>query len=190
MLKVKLLRGSALNHTAVLKSMGAIMVSIKKNKKGRPKAKWKSKANAERIFELMRTGKSLREICFEQKLPLSKVYEWLNGEYRDNYTLAQEARADKMFDDLLDIADDCSEDKDAVAKARLMIDTRKWVIGRMCPKKYGEKLGVDVSGNIEETHNGEVNITPSDTAIRGINAIIGAIIRTGKADSVEDTGKK
>lgn len=168
------------------------MAGEKKRKKaGRPKAKWKSKANAERIFEEMRAGKSLREICVAKELPLSKVYEWLSSdEYRDNYTLAQEARADKMFDDLLGIADECSEDKDAVAKARLMIDTRKWVMGRMCPKKYGEKLGVDVSGKIEETHNGEVNITPSDTAIRGINAIIGAIIRTGKTDSVEDTGKK
>lgn len=165
----------------------------KKSKVGRPKAKWKSKANAERILEKIRNGNSLREICAAQGLPLSKVYEWLNGEeYRDKYAAAQEDRADKMFDDILEIADSVKPDKNAVAAARLQIDTRKWVMGRMCPKKYGDKVNLDVSGKVEETHthDGRIDIAPDSNAIQGLNAILKSVIRSGKTDGVSDTGEE
>lgn len=165
----------------------------KKSKAGRPKAKWKSKANAERIFEKMRNGNSLREICAAQGLPLTKVCEWLNGEeYREQYADAQEARADKMFDDILEIADSAKPDKNAVAAARLQIDTRKWIMGRMCPKKYGDKVGVDISGEVKETHthDGRIDIAPDSNAIQGLNAILKSVIRSGKTDNVSDTGEE
>lgn len=161
-----------------------------KNKGGRPKAKWKTKASAERIFEAMRAGKSLRSYCSENGLPLSKVYEWLNTEFCDNYADAQAARADFFFDEILNIADNTLPDKNAVAKARLMIDTRKFAMARMAPKKYGEKVNVDVSGKTEVEHNGKVDITPADCAIQGVNAIISAVIRAGKSEHMEDTGKE
>lgn len=162
-----------------------------KNKIGRPKAYWKSKANAERLFEEMRNGKSLREVCKEKGLPLNKVYEWLNGdEFRDNYTDAQAARADYFFDEILNIADSCASNKDAVAKARLRIDTRKFAMARMAPKKYGEKVNVDVTGSTEVKHNGKIDFAPTDSAIQGVNAIISAIIRSGKSECMEDAGEK
>lgn len=162
-----------------------------KQKMGRPKAKWKSKANAERIFEEMRNGKSLREICRDKNLPLNKVYEWLNSEeFRDNYTDAQAARADYFFDEILSIADDCPSDKDEVAKARLRIEARKFAMARMSPKKYGEKVNVDLSGTTEVKHNGKVDIAPTDSAIQGVNAILSAVIRSGKSERVEDAGEK
>lgn len=170
----------------------ATMAKGAKTKKvGRPKAKWKSKANAERIFEEMRGGLSLREICFRRGLPLAKVYEWLNGEeFRDNYADAQTQRADFFFDEIIKIADEVAEDKDAVAAARLKIDTRKWMMGRMCPKKYADKVNVDVNGALKETHDGKIDIAPTDSAIQGVNAILDAIIRAGKSDGVEDAGQK
>ena len=161
-----------------------------KNKGGRPKAKWKSKATAERIFEKMREGKSLRAICKEDGLPTTKVYEWLNGEFCEQYADAQEARADYYFDEILNIADEVKPNKNAVAKARLMIDTRKFAMGRMAPKKYGEKVNVDVSGECEVKHDGKVDIAPTDSAIQGINAIIERVIRAGKTEHVADTGEK
>lgn len=162
-----------------------------KKKNGRPKAKWKTKANAERIFEAMRNGESLRNYCLEHGLPLTKVYEWLNSdEFRENYTDAQAARADYFFDEILNIADGCPADKEEVARAKLRIETRKFAMARMSPKKYGEKVNVDLSGATEVKHNGKINIAPTDTAIQGINAIINAVIRQGKSECVEDTGEK
>lgn len=163
----------------------------KTKRRGHPKARWKTKANAERILEDMRGGKSLRQICREKSLPLTKVNEWLNSEeYREQYADAQAARADYFFDEILNIADDCAANKDAVAKARLMIDTRKFAMARMSPKKYGDKVNVDVSGEVKETHNGKIDIAPDDSAIRGINAILGKVIRAGQNNSVEDTGEE
>ncbi len=162
-----------------------------KRKVGRPKAKWKTKANADRIFEAMRNGQSLRNYCTLNSLPLTKVYEWLNSdEFRENYADAQAARADYFFDEILNIADDCPPDKEEVARAKLRIETRKFAMARMSPKKYGEKFNVDLSGTTEVKHNGKVDIAPTDSAIQGINAILGAIIRSGKSERVEDTSEK
>lgn len=38
--------------------------------------------------------------------------------------------------------------EDMIAHRRLQIDTRKWLMGKLKPKKYGEKLDVDVSGKM------------------------------------------
>jgi hypothetical protein len=61
---------------------------------------------------------------------------------------AREAQADAIFDECLDIADDGSNDfmgedekynGDAVARSKLRVDTRKWMAGKLAPKKYGDK---------------------------------------------------
>lgn len=166
-------------------------VAKPKKKVGRPKAKWKTKACAERIFEAMRNGKSLRNYCSENGLPLTKVYEWLNSdEFRENYTDAQAARADYFFDEILNIADGCPADKEEVARAKLRIETRKFAMARMSPKKYGEKVNVDLSGTTEVKHDGKIDIAPTDSAIQGINAILSAVIRSGKSERVEDASKE
>ncbi|TOM55042.1 ubiquitin carboxyl-hydrolase, partial [Vibrio parahaemolyticus] len=67
---------------------------------------------------------------------------WLreNADFREQYAKAMESRADAVFEELFDIADDVSEESAAVAKAKLRIDTRKWALARMSPKKYGDKI--------------------------------------------------
>ena len=141
---------------------------------GRPKVKWKSKANADRIFAAMQDGKSLRRLCRENGWPHSTVLAWLNGEFSDQYTQAQERPADK----------------EEVAAAKLRIDTRKWIMGRMSPKKYSDRVNVDMSGETKVTHDGTVEFTPTDMAISRLDEIIGRVVGTGKDTSMEDTGKE
>lgn len=43
-------------------------------------------------------------------------------------------------DEILSIADNCAPDKSCVAKARLQIDARKWLLSKMIPKEYGEGI--------------------------------------------------
>lgn len=157
---------------------------------GRPKVKWKSKANADRIFAAMQDGKSLRQICRENDWPHSTVLAWLNGEFSDQYTQAQERRADYYFEEILEIADSCPADKEEVAAAKLRIDTRKWIMGRMSPKKYSDRVNVDMSGETKVTHDGTVEFTPTDMAISRLDEIIGRVVGTGKDTSMEDTGKE
>lgn len=86
-----------------------------------------------------------------------RVYQWLaeNEEFQKQYAHAREMQADAIFDECMDIADDANNDfkvndegqvqidHDAVNRARLRIDTRKWMAGKLRPKKYGDKIEVD-----------------------------------------------
>lgn len=52
-----------------------------------------------------------------------------------------------MAEEIVEISDvgnknpDNGEDsKNAIARARLRVDTRKWLMSKMAPKKYGDKL--------------------------------------------------
>lgn len=97
-------------------------------------------------------------------LPLpnySSIMAWIDKDKSllDKYTRAKEAQADFMADEILDIADDATNDwmekhdkeggnvgyqinKEHVQRSRLRIESRKWLASKLKPKKYGEKLAV------------------------------------------------
>ena len=106
-------------------------------------------------------GESLLKICKDKHMPSrDNVYRRLlnNAEFYDKYTKAKAAQADTYFEQVIEIADDTSNDwiegedgpklnSEHVNRSRLRIDARKWVAGKLRPKVYGDKL--DVDGSIE-----------------------------------------
>jgi hypothetical protein len=75
-------------------------------------------------------------------------------EFAEQYAHARDSQADTLADEILDIADDGSNDYmgddetyngDAVARSKLRVDARKWIASKLKPKKYGDKtlLGSD-----------------------------------------------
>jgi hypothetical protein len=108
-------------------------------------------------------GESLRSICSDEGMPdKSTVFRALADDtaFRDQYARAREAQADAIFDEILDIADDGSNDwmerhddqggnigwkenGEAIGRSRLRIDARKWMAGKLRPKVYGEKLDLN-----------------------------------------------
>lgn len=77
-------------------------------------------------------------------------------DFIEQYRAALEMKADLMRDDLLEIADDGSQDTyidpasgqertnaEVVARSRLRVDTRKWLMARQSPRKYGDKLDLN-----------------------------------------------
>lgn len=108
------------------------------------------------ICERIAEGESLRAICRGDDMPSrSSVFKWLieHKAFSDQYTRAREAQADALFEDILEIADDKSQDvkivgederevcnTEFVQRARLRVDARKWMAGKLAPKKYGEKV--------------------------------------------------
>lgn len=112
---------------------------------------------AETICERLIDGKSLRTICCDQAMPSTgTICRWLANDkaFREQYERARDAQADTLADEILDIADDGSNDYmgedekyngDAVARSRLRVDARKWIASKLKPKKYGDKtlLGSD-----------------------------------------------
>jgi hypothetical protein len=68
---------------------------------------------------------------------------------RDRYAHAQQAGLIAMADDINDIADSCDAQYGAaVNKARLQVDTRKWLLSKLLPQKYGDKVDVRHDGQV------------------------------------------
>lgn len=107
----------------------------------------------------MSSGMSLNKICKAEDMPhISSVFEWLirHPEFADKYARAQTARAETLMDELVDISDEPADhsfrtpgDPGGVQHRKLQIDTRKWAISKMFPKKYGEKVETTHAGSVE-----------------------------------------
>lgn len=122
-------------------------MATEKNKGGRP-SDYLPEVAAD-ICALLASGESLLKVCKRPGMPdKSTVFRWLaaHDEFRDNYAKATEARADSIFEEMFVIADDAIPDAAEVAKARLRVDTRKWALARMNPRKYGDKVTNEIVG--------------------------------------------
>ena len=126
-----------------------------------------SEAMANRICEEIADGKTVSEICAAEDMPArSTVFKWLSDheEFSDQYARAREDQVERMADELLEIADDGTNDYmerqnddgstyevfngEHVQRSRLRVDTRKWLMSKMLPKKYGDKQEVNHSGAV------------------------------------------
>lgn len=128
-----------------------------------------TEAIADEICERIADGESLRSICTDANMPAkSTVFKWLanNAAFADQYARAREAQADSLTDDILPIADDSRNDwlkkwgeedenagwvqnAEAMRRAQIRIDARKWLAGKLAPKKYGEKQQIEHSGGFK-----------------------------------------
>lgn len=119
-----------------------------------------------KICALIADGKSLREIDSLEDMPSkSTILEWLvtgqHAEFSDQYARAREIQLESAADELLEIADtpqlgiietikpDGSVEvkkEDMLGHRKLQLDTRKWILARRLPKKYGDKLTQEITG--------------------------------------------
>jgi len=80
---------------------------------------------------------------------LSTLMKWVTDsdkkDFSEQYARARDCQADYYADEIVDIADELSEDADsnAIQRAKLRVDSRKWKVARMSPRKYGDKSQVD-----------------------------------------------
>ena len=109
-------------------------------------------------------GESLRSVCSAAGMPDRRtIYRWLRShvEFVSRYSFATDARAELIAEEVLEIADDASGDyklverngelvwvidPEVIQRARLRIDTRKWTLAKLAPKKYGYGIGQERSG--------------------------------------------
>jgi hypothetical protein len=123
-----------------------------------------------KICERMCEGESLKAICRDDSMPArGTIHRWLlegkYPEFNDSYAKAYSIRTENMFDELIEIADDGTNDymerqnKDGttyeavnsehINRSRLRVDTRKWKLAKMHPEKYAErsKIETEITGN-------------------------------------------
>ena len=109
--------------------------------------------SADEICKRIMKGESLSSICRDDFMPARwLVYEWLAAtpEFSDNYARAMDVRADHVFDEIMEIADDpMNLAPENLNAAKVKIDARKWALGKMQPKKYGDKLALDHTGQVK-----------------------------------------
>jgi hypothetical protein len=84
-------------------------------------------------------------------------------DFADKYARVSEIREKVIFEEILNIADTPQIGKvetlkewgvevktaDMIEHRRLQVDARKWILGKMAPKKYGEKLDVNHGGQVD-----------------------------------------
>ena len=100
---------------------------------------------AEQICDYIKEGKTLRTISEIDGMPnKSTILKWRNNnnEFKDQYTRAKEEQSEAFNEELIEIADDLTVEPD---RAKLRIETRKWVMGKMKPKKYKENTSAGIS---------------------------------------------
>lgn len=115
---------------------------------------------AEAILLRLADGESLRSICCDQEMPArTTVYSWIMEDtdgFADHYARARELQADSHADDIIDIADDGSNDwmerrreggsvdqvvdHEHIQRSKLRVDARKWAASKLKPKRYGERI--------------------------------------------------
>jgi hypothetical protein len=111
----------------------------------------------DKILDRIANGESVRQICADDGFPSQETfYKWLrqDAEKAEKYARAKEHQADYYAEEIIEICDDASNDwmlregktaldAEHVSRSRLRVDTRKWLMGKLRPKKYGDKSEID-----------------------------------------------
>jgi len=121
-----------------------------KGKVGRPTKKTPDIMN--RICAGISVGKSARAMCIEVGIEQPTLWDWLNTDetFSKQYARSKEDCADCYADEIAEIADelpDGSLDPQVFnARQRLRVDARKWTASKLRPKRYGDKVDMNLGG--------------------------------------------
>jgi hypothetical protein len=141
----------------------------------------KAKTCAE-ILARVTDGQSLRAACRngDDWTPSEALFrQWCDSDadLASQYARAREDRADVIFEECIEIADRQGADivtvdgvdtidHNVIARNKLMIDTRRWMLGKMQPRKYGDKVlhGSDPENPLPEHRTIVATMTPQEAA--------------------------
>lgn len=118
---------------------------------------------ADRICDFIIEGVPVSAICRMDGMPSqSTVYKWLryNEEFAQKYWQARKCSVERLADEMLAIADDGKNDymervrrdgevevvadHEHMQRSALRISTRKFLLSRLSPERWGEKVKVNV----------------------------------------------
>ena len=121
---------------------------------------------AEAICAEIITGRSLPDISGDPGMPhVRTIFRWLANqpEFQRLYELACLSRTHALAEEIIAISDDDSADwieepakhgagvvrradNAAVQRARLKVDSRKWLLSKLQPRKYGDRVSAELTG--------------------------------------------
>lgn len=141
----------------------------------------------DKVIDYISNGMSLRSALKQEDTFSKTIWDELiqEEEKKTRYTRAREERADAIFEEILEIADNSGNDKtvnsdgvevinhEAIQRDRLRVDARKWAASKMNPKKYGDKL----------------DVTSKDKELTKQNPVINLIVE-GKTINLKENNEK
>ncbi|MEN2787856.1 hypothetical protein ACFOKI_15870 [Sphingomonas qilianensis] len=147
------------------------------------------------ICERLADGLSLREICRGEGMPgKSTVMRWLAADeaFRGQYATARFLQADALADEVLEISDDGRNDwmerfegdkrgpgydlnGEHVQRSKLRVDSRKWLAGKIAPKKYGDAALLKLGGH----DGGEMGGGEISAAVAGLASLAASLLTKG-----------
>jgi hypothetical protein len=108
---------------------------------------------ADLICSKIADGYTLRQIAKIIDCEASAITCWVrqDDEFATQYARAREIQAELFGDELIEIADDGSNDwmeregvvvadHEHIQRSKLRCDNRKWLMSKMLPKKYGDRV--------------------------------------------------
>jgi len=137
------------------------------------------------IIQRVANGESLRAICRDEGMPpRTSVRKRINqsSSLRAQFARACEERAELLCDDLLDISDSTQvgevvttgpkgvevKQADMLGHRQLQVDTRKWLLSKLMPHRFGERVEHTGAGGgaIQVEHGMSAKMLESLTALR------------------------
>lgn len=133
-----------------------------------------------RVLRAIEQGASVRAATSSAgTINASTFHEWVaaNEDFAKQYARAMELRTDAKFESIeADYSEEPQRDPETgridsawVQLQRLKIDSKKWELSKLMPKKYGDKLDVTSDGKALE-----------------LPPIIGMVIRNDTAEEAQD----
>ena len=161
---------------------------------------------AESFCAELACGRPMKEICADPGMPDARtIFRWLNQheEFQRLYVIARAAACDAMAAEILEIADDTSSDwieepaksgngrvrradNAVVQRARLRIESRKWLLSKLKPEKYGDVQQTQLTG----PGGGPLQVERSLSALGDLSdaelAFLEGIVRRRACDATDD----
>jgi hypothetical protein len=136
------------------------------------------------MTEQMSLGKSLSSALRVEGMPSYHAVMMMlkaNPQFREMYEKAIENRADRLAEEILELADEPMPDglEGAMASAwvqqkRMQVDARKWIASKLKPKMYGDRIDVSVTDTrisvLDALNEAKQRVLTDDTNVVDIQA--------------------
>jgi len=120
------------------------------------------------IFNMIESGKSLRFALSQIPLSSSTFFIWIeeDPEKSKHYAYVTDIRTELKFESIeQDYSEEPQRDAETgridsawVQLQRLKIDAKKWELSKLNPKKYGDKIQQELSGQVKTDTTYQIKI--------------------------------
>jgi hypothetical protein len=143
----------------------------------------RNEQNLNRLCERLADGISLRDVAKEMGFAPSSITDWMREDAAAaaRYVQARELGYERLADEVIAIGDadyrlpDGTVDNAAVQQARLRSDNRKWLLAKMMPKRYGDRVTAEVVGDANAPLITRIELV----AVPAVHRAIGPVIDAG-----------